>query len=105
MNYNIKSATVINVCEVDDLAQWMENPDNVYIASPNFQLCNPYRVGVDGDRDQVIDRYKWWVADRIASSPATYVPLLRSLKGKTLGCRCHPLPCHGDVLVDLINQF
>jgi hypothetical protein len=29
---------------------------------------------------------------------------LDELKGKTLGCWCRPLPCHGDVLVELIEK-
>lgn len=30
---------------------------------------------------------------------------LHELKGKTLGCFCSPLACHGDVLVELVNQL
>jgi hypothetical protein len=30
---------------------------------------------------------------------------LFELKGKILGCWCHPLPCHGDVLVKLIKEL
>lgn len=30
---------------------------------------------------------------------------LRQLKGKTLGCYCSPLPCHGDVLVKLVKKI
>jgi hypothetical protein len=26
---------------------------------------------------------------------------LAELKGKRLGCFCHPQPCHGDVLAEL----
>lgn len=35
-------------------------------------------------------------------------PLLKDiqeLKGKTLGCFCKPQACHGDVLVELINNL
>ena len=28
---------------------------------------------------------------------------LRELRGKVLGCWCHPLPCHGDTLDELAN--
>lgn len=30
---------------------------------------------------------------------------LPELKGKILGCYCHPQPCHGDILVKLINKL
>jgi len=29
---------------------------------------------------------------------------LHELKGKTLGCYCWPLPCHGDVLISLLKR-
>jgi len=29
---------------------------------------------------------------------------LEELRGKTLGCWCHPLPCHGDIIVELLEQ-
>lgn len=31
-----------------------------------------------------------------------WIPLLA---GKTLGCWCKPKPCHGDVLVKLVEEF
>ena len=27
------------------------------------------------------------------------------LDGKVLGCWCHPQPCHGHTLIQLINEF
>ena len=29
---------------------------------------------------------------------------LSELKGKTLGCWCKPNPCHGDILIELIDK-
>ena len=29
---------------------------------------------------------------------------LPELKGKTLGCFCSPKPCHGDILIELIEN-
>jgi hypothetical protein len=29
-------------------------------------------------------------------------PSIEPLRGKTLGCWCKPLPCHGDVIVELL---
>jgi hypothetical protein len=28
-----------------------------------------------------------------------------ALKGKTLGCHCRPLPCHGDVIANYLNSL
>jgi len=31
-------------------------------------------------------------------------PPLEPLRGKRLGCWCKPLPCHGDVIVELLGE-
>lgn len=64
------------------------------------QWGNPYRIGKDGTREEVIKKYKSW----ILTQP---ILLARSqeLKGKVLGCVCKPLECHGDILVEVINHF
>lgn len=54
---------------------------------------NPFRIGHDGDRAEVIERYERYLLE----SPHLLASL-HELKGKTLGCWCAPQPCHGDVL-------
>lgn len=54
---------------------------------------NPYVVGRDGDRDEVIAQYE----QHLASTP-TLLARLPELLGKRLGCFCAPKACHGDVL-------
>jgi len=58
-------------------------------------LGNPFVLGRDGDRAIVIARHP---DDHLPSRPA---PLARlgQLRGKALGCRCAPAPCHADVLI------
>jgi hypothetical protein len=60
---------------------------------------NPFRVGVDGDRDQVIARYEAYIRER-----PDLLARLGELEGKRLGCFCKPKRCHGDVLVKLIAE-
>lgn len=51
---------------------------------------NPYRVGIDGTRDEVIDRF---VAER--SQDQAFLDLVRRrLRGRHLVCHCAPLRCH-----------
>jgi hypothetical protein len=60
---------------------------------------NPYHIGPDGTRPEVIAKYRAYILKdprRLAS--------LSELEGKVLGCWCKPKPCHGDVLVELIEQ-
>ena len=61
---------------------------------------NPFRIGADGDREEVIEKYRVWVMN----SPALLMRL-SELKNKRLGCYCHPAPCHGDVLVELVRRL
>jgi uncharacterized protein DUF4326 len=55
---------------------------------------NPFLLNADGDRDECCDHYEqqYW----------PYKPSLQSristLRGKALGCWCHPFRCHGDFL-------
>ncbi len=70
---------------------------DVFIGRPT-QWASPYHIGPDGTREQTVAKFLKFVA----RSPG----LLRAvwtLQGKDLGCRCTPLPCHGDVLARLAN--
>jgi hypothetical protein len=62
---------------------------------------NPFVLGDDGSRDQVIMAYR--------DHYLPYKPSLRSrigdLRGKLLACWCAPEPCHGDVLAELANRW
>jgi hypothetical protein len=68
---------------------------------------NPYKIGLDGTRNEVIKKYKdWIVSDRYI--PTIYKPSIEEiklLKGKILGCWCTPKACHGDVLIELANTI
>lgn len=59
---------------------------------------NPFRIGVDGDRTQVIARYETWLRDQHA-----LLRKLDALRGRDLVCFCAPRPCHGDLLHWLAN--
>lgn len=59
---------------------------------------NPFKIGVDGDRKTVINLYREWIIHQSVFND------IEELRGKTLGCFCHPLPCHGDVLVEFLER-
>lgn len=63
---------------------------------------NPFRIGPDGDRANVIALYREWLWEQLCSGRITRQQLL-ALDGKRLGCYCAPLPCHGDVLVKAVE--
>lgn len=51
-------------------------------------------------REEAIEKYKDWV-----KTQSHLMEKLPQLKGKRLGCWCKPKKCHGDVLVELINEL
>lgn len=71
---------------------------DVYIGRPSV-WGNPFHVGEDGTRVEVIEKYREWVQEQ-----PYLMDKLHTLKGKTLGCWCKPKACHGDVLVELIEE-
>lgn len=80
---------------------------DVYIgrASPRKSLehsiwANPFRIGRDGDREEVIEKYRNWIVDQPG-----LLAQLSDLKGKRLACWCYPDACHGQVLVELMKEL
>jgi hypothetical protein len=66
---------------------------------PASPFANPFRIGVDGDREQVIAKYRDYLLGR-----PDLLALLPDLRGKRLGCWCKPLPCHADVIAELADH-
>ena len=75
---------------------------NVYIGRGSI-WGNPFVIGIDGNRGVVIDKYRDYMIKRLESGSIAIERLLE-LDGKVLGCYCAPLPCHGNVLLELIEK-
>ena len=59
---------------------------------------NPFVIGRDGDRAEVIEQYRQW----LFKNPLRDAEV-RYLYGKYLVCHCAPEPCHADVLLRYVN--
>lgn len=66
---------------------------------------NPFKIGRDGTREEVIEQYRAWILNQPA-----LLARLPELRGKVLGCWCKPsagfngrLLCHGQVLAGLAD--
>lgn len=70
----------------------------VYIGRPS-KWGNPFVIGKDGTRDEVIAKYRTW----LLAQPAMVESAKRELVGKDLVCFCAPKVCHGDVLIEEAN--
>jgi len=71
---------------------------DVYIGRPS-KFGNPFEIGKDGTRKEVIEKYRKYIL-----SNKELMDSLHELEGKVLGCWCKPQACHGDVLVELIEN-
>lgn len=59
---------------------------------------NPFTIGKDGNRNQVIEKYRQWI-----KTQPELLALIHTLKGKILGCWCSPQLCHGHVLAAMAD--
>lgn len=73
-------------------------PFDIYIGRPS-KWGNPFAIGKDGNREEVIEKYRAWVITQ-----QHLINALHELKRKTLGCYCKPAACHGDVLKELAEK-
>ncbi len=71
----------------------------VYIGRPSI-WGNPYEIGRDGNRREVLARYEVWLEQHSELRDRAK----KELKGKDLICWCTPLACHGDILLKIANE-
>lgn len=69
-----------------------------YIGRPSV-WGNPFTIGEDGSRDDVIEKYRQYLESRPDLQEAAKL----ELKGRDLICWCAPLACHGDLLLEVAN--
>lgn len=93
-------SVAINMNKHFHLLKWAQD-NNKYVRVDRFtEWGNPFELPKDGDRDEVCDAYEHH-----------YFPYKKSLhrkvsdlKGKVLGCHCHPQRCHAHFLSNLANS-
>lgn len=59
---------------------------------------NPFPISPACSRELAVERYRKFLLKNDA-----LLLCIPELRGKLLGCWCHPEPCHGDVLVALAS--
>jgi RNA recognition motif-containing protein len=71
---------------------------DVYIGRPS-DWGNPFVIGKDGDRADVIRKYRNW----IMRQPDLLSRAKKELRGQRIACWCKPEACHGDVLAEIAD--
>ena len=73
--------------------------DAIYVGRPS-KWGNPYKIGKDGNREDVLAFYEqWFVCD-----PDSPKEDIEELRGKDLICHCAPERCHADYLLEIANK-
>src|SRR4051812_25173857 len=73
----------------------------VYVGRPTV-YGNPFLVGRDGTRAEVIALYRRWINEPEQARLRKMVT--QALRNKDLVCWCAPDPCHADVLLEIANE-
>ncbi len=70
-------------------------PPNAVYVGRGSRWGNPFKIGVDGDRQEVCNKFEKLI---LPGLDVTF------LKGKDLVCFCAPLRCHADALLKKANK-
>ena len=82
--------------------------EGIYIGRPS-PLGNPFVIGRDGNRDEVIEKYSDYIVRELERNEKVRDEFNRivelSRKGDVnLVCWCAPKKCHGDVIKSMIEE-
>lgn len=79
-------------------------PYDVYVGRGTI-WGNPYQMGADGDRDEVIRKFAYDFQRGFLKASDDFEKNISKLKGKVIACHCKPAACHGDVIAAYINAL
>ena len=81
---------------------------SIYVGWPN-PLGNPFTIGTDGMRKEVIAKYRRWLWTQINDGESEALTMLKNILEQYrnygdigLECWCSPEPCHADVILNAI---
>ncbi|NMZ65862.1 DUF4326 domain-containing protein [Pseudomonas oryzihabitans] len=66
---------------------------------------NPYQIGKDGDRDEVIRKFAYDFDRGFLKAHENFEKNLSHIRGKVIACHCKPAACHGDIIAAYINSL
>ena len=74
-----------------------------YVGRPTI-FGNPFKIGQDGDRDQVIEKFRGYFQERLEKDAKFKTQVDKLKDAPALVCWCAPARCHADVLAEYIQQ-
>merc|ERR1712224_275438 len=120
-NYSKKNMEVINIktqnlrnLGYNNLSDWLSNPNHFYIGRHNNYIKgatkskwhNPFKMSKIFTREMVVEKYRDYIhKDARNEKGEKLIYDISELEGKVLGCWCKPQGCHGDVLVQMVQEY
>lgn len=92
------------------VANKRDNPSGIYVARPSI-LGNPFIIGKDGTRPEVVEKYRAWFYEQLGCNRALIEEIERlqyiykTEKTLTLICWCSPLICHVDIIKEYLEMI
>ena len=81
-----------------------------YVGRPS-PLGNPFEIGKDGTREEVIDKYREWLRQQwidnghVRRELEKLVMVYKTIGKLILVCWCAPEACHADVIKDAVEKI
>ena len=95
------------VVNIRNRKNWKE--EGVVYIGRGSMFGNPYKIGKDSNRDQVIEKYFQYFISNYIHDGAFGAAILE-LRDKTLGCYCRPkdgfqgkVMCHGQIIAAYLD--
>jgi len=84
---------------------WRMPKNAKYVGRPS-KYSNPYKMTDGLARQEAVDRFNWWIKEKIEQDPEYLKELQADLRGKNLACWC-PIgqPCHANILLWIANTM
>lgn len=91
---------IVNVRDAED---W-----DVYIGREGHgqtgYFGNPFKVGPKYTRSEALAAFEDYFYNRLSLDKEFEIKI-NKLRGKRLACFCKPLPCHGDIIKEYLDDY
>lgn len=100
---------MVQVIHLREVSRWRSAGYHVVIVARPSRLGNPFRLGRDGSRDAVIEKYHQWLRKQYAQRNRVYKDLLalavRAARGERIALACYCSPQHIDDAKQHVNDY
>lgn len=111
-NANLCPITLVNKhkCKPETFASAIYIGRGSPLGNPYSHMKNTLASFKADTREEAIGAYEIWIKEKIRAHDKPVCDALNHIYAKamqlptSLGCFCHPLPCHGSVIIKLIEQ-